>query len=279
MNKQLYKLKSGDFVKITFVAILAFLTASCGEEATQGQASTSNDAAPAAESTADSAMETVADEVEAVAEEVEQVAAQVEEAATEAANEAGFLNYDMVMGDPNAPVEIIEYASLTCGHCSTFHMGVLPRIKEKYVDTGKAKIVVRSFLLNGIDAQGSMLSRCVPERRYFAFMNALFGRQAQWYDIAEYQRLSGAHGQETGSQMFIEQTMGELTKMARQVGLNQTKIEACLANEDIQNYVFNVHQEGRDKYKVNSTPTIIVNGNKTNNDYASVERAIEAALD
>lgn len=190
-----------------------------------------------------------------------------------------FLDQDMILGDVNAPVEVIEYASVTCNHCATFHNNVLPRIKEKYVDTGKVKVVVRSFLLNQVDVAVSQLTRCVSEKRYFKFVDAIYERQTQWYDFAEYQRLSGLHDARTANGMFVDHIIGEVSKIARQVGLNEKKIQACIANEEIGKYLFSVNQEAVQKYKVEATPTIIVNGNKTNNDYASIEKAIEAALD
>lgn len=198
---------------------------------------------------------------------------------SEMAAETPFLDQDMVLGDPNAPVEIIEYASLTCNHCATFHNVVLPRIKEKYVDTGKVKVVMRSFLLNAVDASASLLTRCVPEKRYFKFMEVLFGQQMKWYNIPEYQRLSGIHDARTANMMFVDSTIGEVSKIARQLGLNNKKIEACLLNDKIGEYLYSVHQEGIQKYKVAATPTILVNGNKTGNTYAAVEKAIEEALD
>ena len=200
-------------------------------------------------------------------------------AEADSAAEMAFLDHDMVLGDPNAPVEIIEYASLTCNHCATFHNNVLPRIKEKYVDSGKVKIVMRSFLLNAIDATTTLLTRCVPEQRYFRFMDALFTRQTQWYKFPEYQRLSAIHDARTANMLFVDYTIGEVAKIARQVGMNEKKIQACTANQKISEYIYSIHQEGIEKYKVTATPTIIVNGNKAGNDYASIERAIEAALD
>ena len=192
--------------------------------------------------------------------------------------EMPFLNQDMVLGDPKAPVEIIEYASLTCNHCATFHNFVLPRIKDKYVDKGKVKVVMRSFLLNGIDASASILTRCVPEKRYFKFMEILFKQQTQWYDISEYQRLSSIHDQRTASNIFVQSTIDKVSKVANRLGINNRKIEACLLNDKINNYLYSVHQEGIQKYKVTATPTILVNGNKTGNTYAAVEKAIEASL-
>jgi len=239
MIKQLYKRKIAVFFSAAFLGLMTSTFAGCAQENTQ---------------------ETAGDQAKVVPVE-------------------SFLDQEMVLGDINAPVEVIEYASVTCNHCATFHNTVLPRIKEKYVDTGKVKIVVRSFLLNQIDVTISQLTRCVPEKRYFKFVDAIYKRQTQWYNIAEYQRLSGLHDARTANQMFVEHTMGEVTKIARQVGMNEKKIQACLANEKIGEYLFSVHQEGVQKHKVSATPTIIVNGSKTSNDYNSIEKAIEAALD
>ena len=203
----------------------------------------------------------------------------ISNSSTTLVTEMPFLNQDMVLGDPKAPVEIIEYASLTCNHCATFHNFVLPRIKDKYVDTGKVKVVMRSFLLNAIDASASILTRCVPEKRYFKFMEILFTQQTQWYDISEYQKLSGIHDQRTANNIFVQSTIDKVSKVANRLGINNRKIEACLLNEKIGDYLYSVHQEGIQKYKVTATPTILVNGNKTGNTYAAVEKAIEAALE
>ena len=264
MLKQLYTLKIANFIKMMILGVTALLLVNCSDSSEQDMAS-----------------ETVTTEATAeVASAVVEAAAQEQTApAAEEGPDVGFINHDMVLGDPNAPVEIIEYASLTCNHCATFHNTVLPRPKEKYIDTGKAKLVVRSFLLNIIDARATTLTRCVTQKRYFPFMEALFQRQTQWYNIPEYQRLQGLHDAQTASNMFVEATIGEVAKMARQVGLNQTKIDACVNNAAIGEYLMTVQQAGIENYNVNATPTIIVNGNIANNDYASIERAIEAELD
>ncbi len=275
MIKQLYRLNIGHFLKMAVLALFSLLLASCSDDGASDQSAAAE--APEAPAEApEQAEETAADVVEEATEEVQE---QVTDMA-ETAEDAGFLNYDMVLGDLNAPVEIIEYASITCNHCATFHNNVLPRLKEKYIDTGQVKIVTRSFLLNGIDLQGTAISRCMAPQRYFRFMDAVFERQSQWYDVAEFQRLNGIHDQQTAGQMFVAHSVGELSKIARQLGLNQARIDECIASEEIGEYVVSVYNEGRTIHKVSATPTILVNGNKTaGNDYGSVERAIEAALD
>ncbi len=265
--------------------MFALLLASCGDDGAQDQvasaeASQASAETPETPAEAPEEVQTAAAEVADVMEEVAQEAQENAEDVVAAAEDAGFINYDMVLGDPNAPVEIIEYASITCNHCATFHNNVLPRLKENYVDSGKVKIVTRSFLLNGIDLQGTAISRCIAPQRYFRFMDALFERQTQWYDVNEFQRLNGLHDQQTAGQMFVAHSVGEISKIARQLGLNQARIDECIASEEIGEYIVSIYNEGRTLHKVTATPTILVNGNKTaGNDYASVERAIEAALD
>jgi len=270
MIKQLYTRNIGVFAKSATVTILSLFLVACGE---------SDNASEPAEN-ADT-MASAASEVEEVAEQASQndMAAAMPEEPSLSVEEAGFLNRDMVMGDPNAPVEIIEYASLTCNHCATFHNNVLPKIKEDYIDTGKAKLVMRSFMLNPIDMSATTLSRCMTEKRYVPFMNMLFSRQMEWYDVGKYQELSANNDPQTANQMFIDATMTEVQKYARQAGMNKAKIDACLANEDIGKYLFEVQQYAVEQYKVNATPTIIVNGNKAGNDYNSISKAIEAELD
>jgi len=273
MLKQLYTLKIANFIKIVTLGLFSLLLANCSDSSEQ-------DTAPEQVTIEVADAEVVSEDAPAMTEAaVQEQAEATPEGLAEEVEDVGYINYDMVYGDPDAPVEIIEYASLTCNHCATFHNNVLPRIKEKYVDSGKVKIVMRSFLLNFVDARITVLTRCVSERRYFPFLDALFKRQTQWYSIPEYQRLQGLHDRQTASNMFVEGVFQEVSKLARQVGLNQTKIDACVNNTAIGEYLMAVQQDGVETYKVNSTPTIIVNGNRVNNDYTSIERVIEAELD
>ena len=87
---------------------------------------------------------------------------------------------DFVIGDKNAPVTIIEYASLSCSHCADFHNNTLGDLKKEYVDTGKARIVFRNFPFNYPALLGSMVLRCIPEDVRYDYMNALFQLQPKW---------------------------------------------------------------------------------------------------
>lgn len=277
MIKQLYRLNFGHFVKMALIMLFSVFLSSCGDDGAQNETMASEVNEPATD--ASLAQSSTAEEAKEMAEEVAADAEQAVSDMSSSQEEAGFINYDMVMGDPNAPIEIIEYASITCNHCATFHNNVLPRIKEKYVDTGQVKIITRSFLLNAVDLQGTAISRCVAPNRYFRFMDVVFEKQTEWYNVGEYQRLSSLHDQQTAGQMFVEHSVSELSKIARQAGVNQARIDECIASEEIGEYVVSIYNEGRTLHKVTATPTILVNGNKTGNDYGSIERAIEAALD
>ena len=87
---------------------------------------------------------------------------------------------DFVIGDDNAPVTIIEYASLSCSHCAEFHMETLPKLLEEYIDKGLAKIVFRDFPLNYPALMGSMVLRCVPQDIRYEYQEALYELQSKW---------------------------------------------------------------------------------------------------
>ena len=87
---------------------------------------------------------------------------------------------DMVLGKADAPVTVIEYASMTCPHCATFHTEVLPKLKAAYIDTGKIKFIFREFPLDQLALRGAMLARCAGPERYFGYVDVLFRQQRVW---------------------------------------------------------------------------------------------------
>jgi len=147
---------------------------------------------------------------------------------------------DMIMGDPDAQVEIIEYSSMTCPHCAAFHTQTLPTIKERYIDTGKAKLVFREFPLDRVALTASAVARCAGEDRYFSFVDVLFRTQDQW-----------AHA---------EDTIGELKKIVRMGGLDPAMVDACLEDQAIIDGILAVRLNGDETYTIRSTPTFIING-------------------
>ena len=81
---------------------------------------------------------------------------------------------DRILGDPNAPITMIEYSSLTCSHCRKFHAEILPKIKKNYIDTGKLKLIYRDFPFDQLGLLATVMARCAPPKRYFGFIDVLF---------------------------------------------------------------------------------------------------------
>lgn len=148
---------------------------------------------------------------------------------------------EKVIGDANAPVTIVEYASMTCGHCANFHNDTLPAIKEKYVDTGKARIVFREFPFDPRAEAGFMLARCADDK-YFAMVDVLFKQQRSW--------------------AAVDNAREALLQIARLAGFSQEKFEACLTDQKLLEDVRAVRTRGADDFGIDATPTFFINGNK-----------------
>ena len=146
---------------------------------------------------------------------------------------------DHVLGDPKAPVTLIEYASFTCPHCAHFHMLVLPELKKKWIDTGKVKLIYRDFPLDQAAAKAAQLAECSGKDKYFAVIDIIFRGQAVWATAAD--------------------PIAELAKSLRIAGMGDNEVKACLANDAISTAVVNDYRGG-EVMGVNSTPSLFVNG-------------------
>ena len=148
---------------------------------------------------------------------------------------------DQAMGRENAPVTIIEYASLTCSHCAHFAETTFPKIKEKYIDTGKVRYIFREFPFDPVAAGAFMLARCAPADKYFAMIDLLFANQQLW---------------------AVEKPLQPLLGIAKQVGFTEDSFKACLANQKVLDGIEWVRNRAADKFKVDSTPTFFINGQR-----------------
>jgi protein-disulfide isomerase len=146
---------------------------------------------------------------------------------------------EMVQGSDKAPVTIIEYASMTCGHCATFHKDTYPTLKSKYIDTGKVRFIFREFPLDPLAAAGFMLARCADKGKYFPLIDTLFNQQKEW---------------------VVRQPLPPLLAIAKQAGFSQEAFEQCLANQKLLDQLEEVRQRAAEKFGVNSTPTFFING-------------------
>jgi protein-disulfide isomerase len=147
---------------------------------------------------------------------------------------------ERVLGSPDAKVTLIEYASMTCPHCATFHNDVLPVLKSRYVDSGQMRVVFRHFLLNILDAGASMLARCAPTERYFPMIDVLFQQQRQWAAASD--------------------PVASLRAIARQAGFSQESFDACLRDQALLDRLNAARDRGAQRFGVSSTPTLFING-------------------
>lgn len=148
---------------------------------------------------------------------------------------------DKVLGADGAPVTIVEYASVTCPHCATFHQQTYPELKSKYIDAGKVKLIFREFPTQPapVAIAGFMLARCA-EDKYYPMLDAIFGQQQSW----------------------AQDPYNGLLRIARQAGFSQEKFDACLKDQKLAEEIQAVAQRGNEQFKVESTPTFFINGKK-----------------
>ncbi|MBX7145762.1 MAG: DsbA family protein [Alphaproteobacteria bacterium] len=152
----------------------------------------------------------------------------------------GLYEDDYSMGNVNAPLVMIEYASLTCPHCAHFSKEVMPKIKETYIDTGKLRYVYRDFPLDGVALKASLLARCVAKDNYFNMIDALFSAQEQWTKA--------------------EDPVKGLKQFGRTAGLSEQDIDTCLADGQATNLIATRYKEASEKYGVHGTPSLVING-------------------
>ncbi|KAB0264498.1 MAG: disulfide bond formation protein DsbA [Microvirga sp.] len=149
---------------------------------------------------------------------------------------------DVAQGPADAKVTIIEYASLTCSHCANFHKTTYPELKKRYIDTNKVRFILREFPLDPLATAGFMLARCDGEGKYYPVTDLLFEQQRNW--------------------AFTEKPLDALRQLMRQAGFSQEKFEACLQDQKLYDAVNAVKNRGVDQFKVDSTPTFFINGQR-----------------
>ncbi|MCX7315839.1 MAG: DsbA family protein [Hyphomicrobiales bacterium] len=147
---------------------------------------------------------------------------------------------DVVMGKDDAKVTIYEYASLTCSHCAAFHADVLPKLKAKYIETGKIRFILREFPLDPLAVAGFMLSRCNGNERFYPITDLLFSTQKTW--------------------AYADKPAEALQSLMRQAGFTQESFEACLKNQSIYDAVIAVRARGGKDFQIDATPTFFING-------------------
>jgi protein-disulfide isomerase len=167
---------------------------------------------------------------------------------------------DPVMGDPNAPVEIVEYASTTCGHCATFHEQMLPQLKEGYIDTGKAKLrwIVMPTPPAELSVAGAALARCAGEDKFFDVIADLFETQDALIKAAAHPR----------------RLQDTLVALGARHGLNADEVGTCIGDAKVHEVTIAGAQAA--PATVTGTPSFFVNGQQVDENSAD---AIAAVID
>ena len=144
-------------------------------------------------------------------------------------------------GPADAKVTVIEYASVTCHHCMNFHTETWPKLKEKYVDTGKIRFIMREFPLDTLATAGFMLARCAGDDRWYPMLDLLYRSQEAW-----------AHAKNPAD---------ELVNVVKQAGMTKDGFEACLGDQKLLEGI-NKTRTRWSELGLSSTPTFFINGQK-----------------
>jgi len=169
---------------------------------------------------------------------------------------------DIILGDPNAPATVIEYASLTCPHCARFAMTTFPEFKTNYIDTGKVNFILREVYFDRYGLWAAMAARC--------------GGQDAFYPMAEMFLTT----QQTWARADTDQIAGEIKKIARLNGLTDEQFDACLSDQDYAKSLIETYQNHAKADEVTSTPTFIINGEKKSGemDYKTFSEWVDTHL-
>ena len=149
---------------------------------------------------------------------------------------------DFVIGNENAPITIIEYASMSCGHCADFHTNTLGLLKQEYVDSGKIRMVFRDYPFNYPALLGSMVVRCIPADVRYDYMNALFQLQPNWVNKEN------------------AKTTRELFKIMQSGGMTKEEFDSCITNVDLENEILQGVIGAQNEFNIKSTPSFLING-------------------
>jgi protein-disulfide isomerase len=151
---------------------------------------------------------------------------------------------DRDQGSMSAPILMVEYAAPTCPICAAFDTEIFPKLKQKYIDTGKLHYVFRVYPLSSVDVAAEGMARCLPKQNYFSFIDMLYRNQDKW--------------DPDGHQ--IADVHGALVQMGARAGMSAQQVDACIGDAAVQAQTTKIGQEAETKYGITGTPSFIVNG-------------------
>ncbi|MBV9862527.1 MAG: DsbA family protein [Alphaproteobacteria bacterium] len=149
---------------------------------------------------------------------------------------------DRILGNPDAAITIVEYASLNCPHCAHFAHDVLPKLKEKWIDSGKAKLVLRDFPLDEQALRAAMVARCAPRERYYGFVDAFMEAQPRWVGSSDYRTV--------------------LAQLSKTGGMSEKRFDTCITDSALEDQIAKSRLVADQQLGVTATPTFFVNGTR-----------------
>ena len=169
----------------------------------------------------------------------------------------------VVLGSYDAPVKIKVFSSLTCPHCANFHLKIIPKIKEKYIEKGLVQIIFFDFPLDQAAFNASKLIQCLDKKKQISYMDVIYKTQSKW--------TNGTN---------INDINNNLKKIVKDLGINSSEFDNCLINEDISDKILKHRIDADKKYSIDSTPTIVINEEKLDGSaiFKNIENKINKLL-
>jgi len=168
-----------------------------------------------------------------------------------------------VLGKDIAPIKIKVFSSFTCPHCADFHINVVPKIKEKYINTGKVQLIFIDFPLDQVAFNASKVLHCLDQNKQMLFLDTIYENQSTWA---------------TGSS--VDDINKKLKKIAMDFGINSSEFDKCLIDESVSDKILNGRIEAQTKYSIDATPTVVINEKKLDGsaNFKNIEKRIEKII-
>jgi protein-disulfide isomerase len=168
-----------------------------------------------------------------------------------------------VMGNPNAPIKLVEYGSLSCSHCAEFSEKGIPALIEKYVSTGKVSYEMRNYVRDPMDLAATLLARCGGPGPFFPLSEQLFADQANWF--TKVQAMTEADQKAIAAMSPAEQLnryaqITGVVDFVRQRGISAEKANACLINQAETDKLVKMRDRANSEFNLQGTPTFLING-------------------
>jgi protein-disulfide isomerase len=148
-------------------------------------------------------------------------------------------SYDLYYGQEDAPIQVLEYFTLTCPHCSHFYLSSFPTIKKEYIDKGKVRWIKRSYVADAPSLKGTMLLSCVEKDRYESYLRILLGKQSNW--------------------AYQDNFIKVLANIARLGGMSQESFDQCMANKELEQKILDISKKSKEQLKISGTPSFYIN--------------------